>query len=538
MDPIFLAVGLFTLAGVGVLIKSGFFRDEENATQPRQGQQPYTPPAPGQAAYPADPPGFPNQTPPPFPPGQVFAGSVPQQPMPYPYAPPQMAAPAPIPQNLARKLDYVNVCRNCLSENPPGAEFCSRCGRYLAASKVQGILEDHKKWFNALGWTSNPFTLDVIPSLFTGYKTEISTILEKLSLKSGNILVLGDSGVGKTTLLRWLTLNLPPRFFPLYIHRMPKEYAQIFDLIRFSLTQDRTSSPSGTGLSQVEAVINQNLKDRILVVMIDEAHDLDEDACKNLLSLGDIQNVIIILAGMPQLKDVIMNDAPLFYNRFTEKIVLDHLSLDDTKNLIIKRIANVGGRGFEPFTDGALQKIYEHSKGHPRTIIKICDRLVSKALNSNASVIDEDMVDSVCNAMSLDDERELGRIIKKEQERIVSGKKAKVKKRKYEGGEAAAEVEKPASQVEEKKTVEPPAEEPPSTLKAQVLERLEKMTAAYKGYKSDGDDVGVLQLKEMASTTIEDIKRMAEDPGISAQKRRELEGIVGLFQDWIRDHQH
>ncbi|MEM5782274.1 MAG: hypothetical protein QXD43_03720, partial [Candidatus Aenigmatarchaeota archaeon] len=58
------------------------------------------------------------------------------------------------------------------------------------------------------------------------------------------------------------------------------------------------------------------------------------------------------------------------------------------KQLIQKRIESVGGKGIEPFTEAALEKIYERTGGFPREVLKLCDRLVNTALEKGLDVID------------------------------------------------------------------------------------------------------------------------------------------------------
>jgi hypothetical protein len=81
------------------------------------------------------------------------------------------------------------------------------------------------------------------------------------------------------------------------------------------------------------------------------------------------------------------------YKIITTRIALNSLGRIETKQLIQKRIESVGGKGIEPFTDAALEKIYERTGGFPREVLKLCDRLVNTALEKNLDVIDAKVIE-------------------------------------------------------------------------------------------------------------------------------------------------
>ena len=65
-----------------------------------------------------------------------------------------------------------------------------------------------------------------MPDLFTGYQTQVEAILEKIHSRAGHILVYGNKGVGKTTLLKWLTEKLKDEFMTIYIPRPTENFEE------------------------------------------------------------------------------------------------------------------------------------------------------------------------------------------------------------------------------------------------------------------------------------------------------------------------
>lgn len=68
------------------------------------------------------------------------------------------------------------------------------------------------------------------------------------------------------------------------------------------------------------------------------------------------------------------------------------LELDGLKNYLKTRIEEAGGKGFDPFTDAALEKVYTLSKGNPKTALKICDWSVGQAIRRSEFSITAELV--------------------------------------------------------------------------------------------------------------------------------------------------
>ena len=69
-----------------------------------------------------------------------------------------------------------------------------------------------KEWFEKAGWTGNPFTFTILPELFVGYAEQTSRLLSAVEEKHKIILLIGPTGSGKTTTLKWMSAHLPPNY--------------------------------------------------------------------------------------------------------------------------------------------------------------------------------------------------------------------------------------------------------------------------------------------------------------------------------------
>lgn len=277
------------------------------------------------------------------------------------------------------KEDRVRVCKSCSTTNPWESEFCRRCGKNLLLELPPDI-KKQRLWFSNMGWSKNPFTLDVIPALFTGYDDEVRSIMKMISLQSGHTLVTGDIGVGKTTLLKWLELNLPHEFNPLYVFSPPKQFQDIVESVALAMgIKDKCT------LSNIDKVLmGRNKK---CVLLLDEVHEFDKSTTDSFKTLGDAEGISLVLVGLRDIEGRIKEESPALLNRVVFRLSLHNLNLTDSENMVVKRIENVGGSGHEPFKDDAIKKIYELSQGNPREVIKLCNKAVAVAIDEGLSTI-------------------------------------------------------------------------------------------------------------------------------------------------------
>jgi type II secretory pathway predicted ATPase ExeA len=278
------------------------------------------------------------------------------------------------------------TCPICGARYKSGSEFCVSCGTKV--SELERLGERIKKWYGNYRWKKNPFTLDILPQLFTGYEDVASKVIEKVTARSGHIIITGGFGTGKTTLLRWLERRFSQNFFAIYVPRPPREINELIDLIVL-----RTGLKIEHEYKHIYS-IGRHLKKlrKNVLLLIDEAHELTPEVEQPLRTLGDMDEVNLIIAGIPETREKFQREIKALFERIVLDITLEKLDLADFKKLIKKRIADAGGSDFGPFGDNVLEKIYEVSGGNPRRGIKACDAAVFKAIDNGKTVVDISMI--------------------------------------------------------------------------------------------------------------------------------------------------
>ncbi|NOR84619.1 AAA family ATPase [archaeon] len=262
-------------------------------------------------------------------------------------------------------------------------------------------------WFKKYGWDTNPFTLEIKPTLLVGYSKEIQILLNNLDEQQKHILLTGPTGAGKTTLLKWIS----SKYNTLYLPKPPKKEEDLvlifnervlnktfFERIKNTILKDKTT------IYNLAEKTNKKMKGRPFVVLVDEAHETKTEILEWLRSIIDqIEGTSIVFAGLHTIKETHMNKLETLSQRIVADIELTTLSKDETVQLIKKRIESVGGKSIEPFTMDAINEIYKRTGGFPREVLKGCNNLLLKAKEKDAEIIDSTYFDKEPKKETIED---------------------------------------------------------------------------------------------------------------------------------------
>ena len=288
-------------------------------------------------------------------------------------------------------------CFNCGAQISLNIDQCPNCGAWIGAKMQMSISKAQRNWYKKLGWRRNPFTLDIHPELFTGFKDEVKSILEKIASESGHILITAPLGSGKTTILRWLLNQLVLDSFAIYVPRPPQEFKQLIKLIVEKMGVPQSEADN------YDIYHLQALRKRVgkpLVILMDEAHEFTLEIEKPLRTLGDLDDVKLVMAGLPETVEKFQKEIRPLFERLVLNINLKPFDFRTVKDLVKARIEHFGGEGTNPFTEDALQAIYEITGGVPRKVIKACDWAVTRAIASGRSVIDAQLMEELRQSQS------------------------------------------------------------------------------------------------------------------------------------------
>ncbi|MFC2143779.1 AAA family ATPase [Candidatus Aenigmatarchaeota archaeon] len=267
-----------------------------------------------------------------------------------------------------------------------------------------------EKIVKLFGWDSNPFTFRILPELFVGYNGEIKGIVEGLTSGDKFSLLMGPTGSGKTTLLKHVKDSFPGFKYTFYLPKPPKDpddWMMIFGrFIKPGFFKSLFSKNNGVNIYNLSEKVNERLGNDRFLLFVDECHEASIESLEWLRSLVDnIDNLSIIMAGLPVFENMLKSNLETFNRRINKKTELGNLTKPETRELVKKRIESVGGDDIKPFTSGTIEYIYQTTGGFPREVIRMCDELTNKAMKSNISTIDTDFLkenDAPASRVSMD----------------------------------------------------------------------------------------------------------------------------------------
>ncbi len=255
------------------------------------------------------------------------------------------------------------------------------------------------------GFREKPFNLVPNPAyLFLSSKhANALTFLEYgLTEKVGFVMLTGEIGIGKTTLVRHL------------LNQVEKEMdvAVIFntnvlsdDLINMILTEFEIEYEDGIGKAKALEILYNFLiqrysQGRNVLLIIDEAQNLTQEVLEEIRMLSNLQTdedmlLQIMIVGQPELRDKIQDPRlEQFAQRIAVSYHLSAMTLEETCEYIAYRVEKAGGRP-DLFLPEAVEIIFEASAGIPRTINLLCDAALVYGYADEKHEIDSAVVDQV-----------------------------------------------------------------------------------------------------------------------------------------------
>jgi type II secretory pathway predicted ATPase ExeA len=259
------------------------------------------------------------------------------------------------------------------------------------------------------GFTRLPFDRDIPPAdLFTSQPgQELAARLTHL-LRSQSIgLLTGEIGAGKSTAIRAFTTSLDPnRYLVIYLPNPTIGIPGLFGDILAALHHE---PPFGKPrlVAAIRAVFADlaNTRQRFPFLVIDEAHLLPPAAFEHfrllLSSHMDSQSLAaLLLVGQPALRHTLrLATHQAFFQRLTVRYHLHPLDLANTIAYIRHHVNLAGYQGAALFSDDAMARIFDFTKGVPRQINLVCATALLAAMVDKKTIVDEATIRTVLNDM-------------------------------------------------------------------------------------------------------------------------------------------
>jgi type II secretory pathway predicted ATPase ExeA len=268
------------------------------------------------------------------------------------------------------------------------------------------------------GLREHPFKMSPDARLYFASKAHsraYAHLLFGLSQKEGFIVVTGEVGAGKTTLIERLCAELPSADHA--IARVMTTQVEAEDLLR--LVAVAFGAPAEGSKAEILRAIVARLWDGISargmrhILIVDEAQALPVSALEELRMLSNITEgeralLQVVLMGQPQLRRTLARaDLDQLRQRILAAYHLGGLTLEETHQYVRHRMSAVGWTGSPAWESGALDAIHRHTDGIPRRINRLCSRILLSGSLEKLNTLSAELAEAT--ALELD--QDLGEIV-------------------------------------------------------------------------------------------------------------------------------
>ena len=249
------------------------------------------------------------------------------------------------------------------------------------------------------------------------YREAFATLRYGIESRKGFIVITGEAGTGKTTLLRRLMRTVEATVHTAFIFNTHLDFVELLRLVLTDLGIVPVAQDRLTLMAQLnDYLIEQLHKDHIVSVLIDEAQNLSDEMLEELRLLSNLETdkaklIQIVLMGQPELERKL--NQPKFCQlkqRVAVRCRLAPLRSDEVAPYILSRLQTVGYKGKELFDQDSVQKIALYSKGIPRLINVICDNALLIAYATSQSKVSAQIIDEVAKDLQLLEPPSLNRL--------------------------------------------------------------------------------------------------------------------------------
>ncbi len=247
------------------------------------------------------------------------------------------------------------------------------------------------------GLSARPFDISPDPRFL--FMTEqhsraVANIKFALMNRDSFVIITGEIGIGKTTVLNSVLADLGPEYVTAKLTHTTLTHIELLQALLSEFGMPNYSKKKVLLLDTLrDFFLQQNDKGKHVVIVVDEAQNLSAPALEELRLLSCIDNadrkiVSIVLTGQRGLDDVV--DSPglrQLRQRARLRQRLEALSEEDTFEYIHHRLNVVGGDSGSMFEEEAIKEVHRLAFGIPRLINTLCDTaLMSCMVEENKSV--------------------------------------------------------------------------------------------------------------------------------------------------------
>ncbi|HEY5402757.1 MAG TPA: AAA family ATPase [Pyrinomonadaceae bacterium] len=256
-----------------------------------------------------------------------------------------------------------------------------------------------------------PFALTPDPRFiyFTPSHTEVMANLH-YGIESGKglVVVTGEVGTGKTTILRWMMQRLDRTVLVAYVFNPRLSVAEFYQHVATLLDVQKWETKSELLLELGKALESRHSRGLRTVLIIDEAQGLSPHVLEEIRLLSNFESdtakqLQIVLTGQPELRDVLNNpDLRQLKQRVALRCVIKPLpNVEETDRYITSRLLVAGAERTDVFSPAAVDYIFRCSEGIPRNINNLCDNALLAGYAAGETTIGRSIIEDIAETFDM-----------------------------------------------------------------------------------------------------------------------------------------
>jgi general secretion pathway protein A len=243
--------------------------------------------------------------------------------------------------------------------------------------------------------------------LSSSHKKALTVLAHEVSQRKGLMTVLGDFGLGKTTLIQAFikeASQVNVKIIPLFNSNISFEELLLFLCRELGLPAE-TEGQSGHLYRLLRGLSNAYKAGMNLILLIDEAHNMPEETLESLRMVSNQEvsfkkTLQIVFFGQPVFWEKLSHrDLRQLKQRIGVIVTLSPLTPAESREYIRLRIERAGGRVNTVFTRGALAKIVQQSGGNPWRINILATNVLISGYEQSQKPISKKIVKEVIHGL-------------------------------------------------------------------------------------------------------------------------------------------
>ena len=267
------------------------------------------------------------------------------------------------------------------------------------------------------GFSGRPFQLTPDPQFYfesTSHKKALSYLGYGLNQGEGFIVITGEVGAGKSTLVAHLMERIDPSALTVaQVVTSALDGEELIHVVAQAFGLPIEGKDKAGALGAIEKFLQDEARaGRRCLLVVDECQNLDFTALEELRMLSNFQLgshplLQSLLLGQPEFRRTLAHHPDL--DQLRQRIIASHhlaaLDADEVEKYITHRLERVGWEGRPSLGEGILSALYNATDGIPRRVNQVMNRLLLLGAIEESDELNLTMLEAVCEEMAGDQVR-------------------------------------------------------------------------------------------------------------------------------------